>query len=127
LLDRVQGVLYVGAIGDCYLNVTVSHSNASGIAGIVEETAKRLGYGLHFALPVLSASTTPWQALGVPMIMLHDTSYGPSPLDHQRLWLTAEDTVDLLCPESLQAVADVVYHAFPAIEGYLNSAELGAS
>ena len=61
-----------------------------------------------------------FRAAGVPAVSIADRQYGGSVLEHQRNWHTANDTIERVCPESLQVVGDVVFHALPDIEMHLD-------
>jgi Zn-dependent M28 family amino/carboxypeptidase len=56
----------------------------------------------------------PFTEAGIPAVDIIDLDY-PDEIN-RAFWHTAEDTIDKLAPESLQAVGDVVIAALPAIE-----------
>ena len=56
----------------------------------------------------------PFLAAGIPAADIIDLDY-PDDMT-RRFWHTAEDTIDKLAPQSLQAVGDVLLAALPAIE-----------
>lgn len=123
LLDEVCAMIEVSAVGDCYLGLFRDQAAPAWLTGLVWERAENLGYSAHFSATALARTgdATSFRDAGLPALALLDGSYGGSSLEHARYWRTAGDTIDLICPESLQAVADVLYHAFPAIDAYLDT------
>lgn len=124
-LDSVRAVLEIGPVGDCYLRLLKDAESPEWLSGIVWDCAHRLGYRRHFARGELDLPNrlAPFRARGLPALALRDAYFGGSLLNHRRLWHTAADNLDAVCPASLQAIADVFYHALPAIEGHLDRRE----
>ena len=121
-LDQVEAMINVDMIGDCYLRILRDRKAAPWLEGIVWDTAQQLGYRNHFGRLALSIEDDhiPFREAGIPALELIDFSYGGSILEHRKNWHTERDTLDKVCAESLQAVADVIYHALPAIDGHLD-------
>lgn len=122
-LKQIRVMVGVEAIGDCYLQVQRDAGAPEWLQGTVWDTAERLGYRQHFGP---AAKETPgvqsaFRDAGIPALLLADPLYGGSLLEHQKNWHTTADTQEKVCPESLQAIADVLYHALPAIEGRLET------
>src|SRR5690606_7239280 len=90
---------------------------------IVWNTAARYGYSAHFGKTAIAVEDDhlPFREVGIPAIELIDFSYGGSQLDHSKNWHTAADTLDKVCPGSLRAVGDVIYHALLVIDGQLDT------
>lgn len=127
--DAPAAWLYFEGIGDCYLQVAADSEGEAWLRQIVLDTAGRLRYGRHF-----TAGPTPapraWLAGALPGmhgLNLVDPMYGGTPLTHKELWHTPADTIENICPQSLQAVSDVIYHALPAIGNRLETLGQGAS
>ncbi len=122
-LERIQAMINVDMIGDCLLRIHRDRRAADWLADIVWETAKRLEYGHHFSdyRQEIEDDHMPFFQAGIPTLEIIDYSYGGSMLDHKKNWHTARDTLDRVCPKSLQAVADVIYHSLPGIEAYLDA------
>ena len=57
----------------------------------------------------------PFRAAGIDAIDLIDFRYGGDESVHDRTWDTVNDTMDMVCAESLQIVGDVVYHSLGKI------------
>jgi len=51
---------------------------------------------------------------------LVDYPFGGTVAQHPELWHTEKDTVERVCPGSLQAVADVLYYALVPLEAQLD-------
>jgi hypothetical protein len=121
-LAQIRAMINFDMIGDRYLGIARDKNAAPWLRSIFWDTGVRLNYGAHFErLPRdIIDDDLPFRKAGVPTLLLIDFSYGGSMVEHQRNWHTANDTIDKVCAESLQAVADVLYHALPAIEGYLD-------
>ena len=125
VMNEIAAVLEVDAIGDCYLQVRPDANAPEWLWGIVRDTARRLGYRHHFTTGPLDNAhhLTALRQAGLPALALRDAFFGGSALAHNDLWHTGADTLDKVCPASLQAIADVFYHALPAIEGHLTTRE----
>jgi len=122
-LTSIETLVNVAMIGDCFLNISRDGDAPPWLEEIVWNTALRHGYSRHFGNVPLSIddSPLPFREAGIPALQLIDFSYGGTQIDHRKNWHTAEDTLDKICPESLRAVGDVIYHALPVIDGQLDS------
>lgn len=121
-IAKLQAMINVDMIGDTYLGIQKDKNAAQWIQEIVWDTARRLGYQRHFGRLAgnIQDDDFPFRQAGIPSLLLIDFSYGGSMIEHQKNWHTANDTMDKVSAASLQAVADVFYHALPAIDGYLD-------
>ena len=63
---------------------------------------------------LISDDHLPFLEAGIPAVDIIDLDYPDE--ETRRFWHTAEDTIDKLSPQSLQAVGDVLVAALPAIE-----------
>jgi Zn-dependent M28 family amino/carboxypeptidase len=118
-LSQVRAMVNVDMIGDCRLEVLGDPGAPGWLQEAIRSQAERLGYGAHFprtARTVLD-DHVPFRRAGVAAINLIDFEYGQSPVEHRNTWHTARDTIEKVCPDSLQAVGDVIYHALPVIDG----------
>lgn len=122
-LASVDGVLNVASVGDCYLNFSQEKEAPRWLTECLWNTANRQGYGQHFGpfSETHRGDHSPFRAAGIPALALRDSSYGGSPVEHAQNWRTPADTLEKLCPGSLRAVGDVIYHALPVIDGQLNT------
>jgi glutaminyl-peptide cyclotransferase len=122
-LDEIDAMINIDMIGDCYLGIEKDVVAAGFLVDPIWAAAESLGYGGHFldSYQNVSDDHIPFHRAGVPVIDLIDFTYGRTVLDHLATWHTEADTLDKCCASSLQVVADVVYHALPAIEAELDA------
>ncbi|HPO17096.1 MAG TPA: M28 family peptidase [Candidatus Hydrogenedentes bacterium] len=121
-IANLRAMINVDMIGDTYLGIQKDKNAAQWLQDIFWDTARRLGYQQHFGRLAgnIQDDDFPFRQAGIPSLLLIDFSYGGSILEHQQNWHTANDTLENVSAASLQAVADVFYHALPAIDGYLD-------
>lgn len=120
---KIQAVIYVDAIGDCYLRVARHATAPAWMTGTIEDAAATLGLAKHFGALAMGGAefSAAFTTLGIPAVIVADPIYGGSLVEHGKLWLQPGDTVGHVCGESLKAVGDVLYHALPAIDGRLDA------
>lgn len=127
VLPEVRVMINVDMIGDCYLGIRRDPGAPAWLTQAIWGKAQQLGYGEHFltsSLPVLD-DHIPFRQAGIPAIDIIDFQYGGSIMDHVKNWHTANDTLDKVCQESLQAVGDVIYHSLFDIEAHLDAGSTG--
>jgi glutaminyl-peptide cyclotransferase len=122
-IAKIKAVINVDMIGDCYLGIFGDPGAPSWLSNAIWAKAQVLGYGKHFLTVPLEIEDdhVPFRRAGLPALELIDFRYGGSVADHNRNWHTPQDTIDRVCPGSLQAVGDVIYHALPDIDAALNA------
>lgn len=127
LLREIHVMINVDMIGDCFLGVQRDTGAPPWLSRPVWQTAGRLGYGPHFLATGqrIEDDHIPFRNAGIPALELIDFSYGGSIADHHRNWHTPNDVISRVCPESLQAIGDVIYHALPEIEAALDANRRG--
>jgi len=129
--ERPAVIIEIEHPGDCYLNFSLGHAqDAAWLRQIVRETAQRFNYIGHFAAPFPAKrahALAVFKANGIATITVEDAVYGGSPVQHQQLFRTPLDSIEHVCPESLKAAGDVLYHALQAIDGYLDQLGSGAT
>ncbi|MBP8130732.1 MAG: M28 family peptidase [Candidatus Hydrogenedentes bacterium] len=118
-LGQLAAAIAVSRIGDYYLGIAQDPAAPAWLRELVWDVARDQGHGQHFraAAYAFRDDHIPFRDAGIPCLALIDFSFGGSRLEHDRYWRTAGDTQDRVCGESLQAVADVLYHALPSIDG----------
>jgi Zn-dependent M28 family amino/carboxypeptidase len=107
-LDAIKAMVLFDMIGDCDLHVP-REANSS-------KQLYRLFKGAPFGgqtFPV-EDDHTPFLQAGIPSLDLIDFDYGPGPPPGQ-YWHTPQDTLDKVCPESLDAIGDAALSAIPKI------------
>ena len=119
----LDALINVDMIGDCYLGIFRDAGAPSWLSNAVWKAAAELGHGRHFLAEsrIVEDDHMPFRLAGKPAMNLIDYEYGGSQLDHSNTWHTANDTIERVCPASLQAVGDVIYHALPSIERVLDA------
>ena len=126
-LSDIEAMINVDMIGDCYLSIYRDREAPRWLTESVWNTAASLGYGQHF--PSFSHNVEddhlPFRRAGVPAINIIDFRYGGSLLDHDRNWHTVNDTLERVCPESLQTVGDVLYHTLGEVDRRLDTSGQG--
>lgn len=122
-LKDLHVLINVDMIGDCRLGVFRDAGAPGWLMNAIWSKAGELGLSGHFLARATTADDDhmPFRLAGIPCINLIDFEYGGSPEEHQRNWHTPNDTIERVCAPSLQAVGDVIYHALPVIEAYLNA------
>jgi Zn-dependent M28 family amino/carboxypeptidase len=109
-LDEVASMILFDMVGDCDLQIPRETNSEDDLyAGFAE--AARDASGTDSGAPFVGETTAigddhiPFIAAGVPAVDLIDFTYGdassPGPY-----WHTTEDTLDKVCPESLEAVGE---------------------
>jgi glutaminyl-peptide cyclotransferase len=108
-LAEIKAMVLFDMIGDCDLHVP-REANSS----------KRL-YRLFGNKPPFGGNTfpveddhTPFLQAGIESLDLIDFDYGPGPPPGE-YWHTPQDTIDHVCPESLDAIGDAALTAIPKI------------
>lgn len=120
-ISRIKAMINVDMIGDCYLSIFKEPAATPWLSDIIWKTAEDLRYGAYFMEfgQEMKDDHVPFLEAGVPAVNIIDFRYGGTAFEHKRIWHTANDTIDKVCWESLQAVGDVIYTAIFNIEDRL--------
>ncbi|MCC6486241.1 MAG: M28 family peptidase [Candidatus Hydrogenedentes bacterium] len=123
ILPKVAFMINVDMIGDRYLGILRDQGAPGWLINGVWTTAAELGLSGHFLneSAAIQDDHLPFRLAGVPALNLIDFQFGGSMLDHKNTWHTPNDTLEKVSPDSLQVVGDVIYHALPSLEAYLNN------
>jgi glutaminyl-peptide cyclotransferase len=112
-LDEIEAMILLDLVGDCDLQIP---REAGSDARLYESIAIHAVPGNDpfggVAAAVLD-DHIPFIQAGIPAVDLIDFTYGPGPSPGE-WWHTTEDTLDKVCPESLDAVGEAVLGALPA-------------
>lgn len=122
-LQQIRVMINVHMIGDCFLGVKRDRFAPSWLTRAIWGTARDMGHGAYF-LPFVQGiedDHVPFRRAGIPAVNVIDFSYGGSEAEHRQNWHTANDTIERVCAESLQVVGDVIYHALPLVDAYLDN------
>ncbi len=117
-LDTIAAMILFDMIGDCDLDVPLEPNSSPELYGLFADAAA----GAHDGNPAPFAGTTfaigddhlPFIEKGIPALDLIDFDYGPGP-PPGRYWHTAKDTLDKVCPASLDAIGEAALAAIPQI------------
>lgn len=117
-LGEVVAMINLDMVGDCYLDFKRDRDAPDWLTQAVWGKALELGYGQYFQpfMQSVEDDHIPFRRAGIPAMDVIDFTYGGSMAEHRKTWHTANDTLDRVCPDSLQVVGDVIYHALPEID-----------
>lgn len=109
-LGEIESMILFDLVGDCDLQIPREANSDPAIYSTFAAAAKQVsgaGSAAPFEgeAPAIADDHVPFIAAGVPAIDVIDFTYGadesPGPF-----WHTTEDTLDKVCPESLEAVGE---------------------
>jgi glutaminyl-peptide cyclotransferase len=111
-LDEIKAMVLFDMIGDCDLEVPLEANSSPELYRLFADAAGGTPFtGQTF--PV-GDDHTPFLEAGIPALDLIDFDYGPGPTPGT-YWHTSQDTLDKVCPESLDAIGDAALIAIPEI------------
>jgi hypothetical protein len=112
-LARIKAMVLFDMVGDCDLHVPLEAASDPGLYARFAAAAPTIFSGESAGV---DDDHTPFLEAGIPAVDLIDFSYGPGepPGDY---WHTAADTLDEVCPESLDAIGGAALEVLPQIDG----------
>lgn len=121
-LSQIKTMINVDMIGDCDLGIRQDRDAPDWMTQLVWGVAQRIGHGRSFLAfaHAIEDDHVPFRRAGVPALNVIDFNYGATAKEHAETWHTERDAIERICPESLQAVGDVIYHALPEIDRFLD-------
>lgn len=111
-LDEIEAMVLFDMVGDCDLQIPRELASDERLYGLFAEAAG--GAPFEAVTGGISDDHVPFLEAGIPAVDLIDFSYGPGGTPGA-YWHTTEDTIDKVCPESLDAVGEAALGAIPAI------------
>ncbi len=112
-LDEIRAMVLFDMVGDCNLDIAHEVNSDPGLYRLFADAAeKQTGSPAPFegtTAPVID-DHSPFAEVGIPAVDLIDFDYGPGP-SPGAFWHTGEDTVDKVCPESLDAIGEAALGA----------------
>lgn len=113
-LKRIKAMILVDMIADKQLVLKREDNSTPWLVDAIWSAARQLNRPEFVAeTTIVEDDHLPFVRAGIPAVDLIDLEY---PDATQRYWHTAEDTLDKVSAQSLQAVGDVLLAALPAIE-----------
>ena len=116
-LDQIRAMVLFDLVGDCDLQIPRELNSDRDLYARFAAAAER-GSGspapFEGEAPPISDDHTPFLEAGIPAVDLIDFTFGPGPTPGQ-YWHTPLDTLDKVCPASLDAVGEAALVAIPEI------------
>ena len=116
-LEEIRAMVLFDLVGDCDLEIPREAFSDRALYKLFAEASESIdGDPSPFegtTTPVLD-DHVPFLRAGVPAVDLIDFEYGPGP-SPGAWWHTEHDTLDKVCPESLDAVGEAAVRAIPRI------------
>jgi hypothetical protein len=112
-LDEIKGMVLFDMVGDCDLQIPREFASDEGLYNAFAEAAG--GAPFEGTTGSILDDHVPFLEAGVPAVDFIDFTFGSDeqPGPH---WHTTDDTLDKVCPESLDAVGEAALVALPGIE-----------
>ena len=105
-------MILLDLLGDCDLQIPREANSDPDLYGQIAAEAVAEDSPFGGTAPPVSDDHIPFVAAGIPAVDLIDFTYGPGP-SPGAWWHTTEDTLDKVCPESLDAVGEAVVAVLP--------------
>lgn len=113
-LKQIKAMILVDMIADKQLTIKRDENSTPWLNDVIWSAARKLNRREFVEeTTLIEDDHLPFLRAGIPAVDIIDLEY---PDESMRYWHTAEDTLDKVSPESMQAVADVLLAALPAIE-----------
>lgn len=111
-LEQIRAMVLFDLVGDCELQIPREANSSERLYGLFSEAAG--GAPFEGTTAPIADDHLPFLKRGIESVDLIDFSFGPGPVPGA-FWHTTEDTLDKVCPESLEAVGSAALEAIPAI------------
>ena len=116
-LEEIRAMVLFDLVGDCDLRIPLEQLSNEGLYEEFAQAAVEIHAGRApfegQAAGVLD-DHVPFSEAGIPAVNLIDFQYGPGAVPGG-WWHTPRDTLDKVCPESLDAVGEAAVRAIPRI------------
>jgi Zn-dependent M28 family amino/carboxypeptidase len=117
-LDEIHAMVLFDMVGDCDLKIPHETSSDAEPYGAFADASRELTGGaapFEGTFGGVVDDHTAFVTAGVPAVDLIDFDYGPGP-PPGAWWHTADDDLDKVCPESLNAVGEPALRVIPRIK-----------
>jgi glutaminyl-peptide cyclotransferase len=116
-LNEIRAMVLFDLVGDCDLQLPYEQNSDKDLYALFAVTAAEL-YGdagpFRFNTFPVGDDHEPFLEAGIPAVDFIDFTYGPGAPPGE-YWHTLEDTIDKVCPASLETVGEVALRALPKI------------
>ena len=112
-LERVRAMVLFDLVGDCDLRIPRESNSDPGLYELFSIAAG--GEPFTGETGAIVDDHVPFIEAGVPAVDLIDFTYGPGGGTPGAYWHSERDTLDKVCPESLDAVGEAALGAIPEI------------
>ena len=110
-IDAIEAMVLLDMVGDCDLAIPREAGSDEALYSLFADADPSLFDGTR---PGIEDDHVNFLEAGVPAVDLIDFAYGPGPAPGD-YWHTAEDSLDHVCPASLDAVGGAALRALPRI------------
>lgn len=111
-LERIEAMILFDLVGDCELRVPREEASDRDLYDYIAMQADPDRSPFGGTTGTILDDHVPFVERGIPAVDLIDFDYGPGP-PPGGYWHTTQDTLDKVCPESLDAVGEAVLAVLP--------------
>lgn len=115
-LEEIGSMILFDLVGDCDLQIPLEANSDPRLYRLVANQAVAGNDPFGDTTGPILDDHIPFVEAGIPAVDLIDFTYGPGPSPGE-WWHTTEDTLDKVCPESLDAVGEPVLAVLPRGNG----------
>ena len=117
-LNQIKAMVLFDMVGDCELEIPYEQNSDEDLYALFAVTRSELNNGdadpFRFNTFPVGDDHVPFKEAGIPAVDLIDFVYGPG-APPGLYWHTRKDTLDKVCPASLEAVGETALRAIPKI------------
>jgi Zn-dependent M28 family amino/carboxypeptidase len=117
-LNEIRAMVLFDMVGDCDLQIPYEQNSDEDLYALFAVTAAELNNGnadpFRFNTFPVGDDHEPFLEAGIPAVDFIDFTYGPG-APPGLYWHTPKDTIDKVCPASLDTVGEVALRAIPKI------------